>query len=567
MNIYVVLSKPFIHGKINKKNNPYRIISSLLSSQSSNRTTILFVLFFYLLVVCLSSFSDSVMMLNHYHCISGKILFQKQTTMMNKMNNNALHNVQRCYGTSLSFSRNTFVIPSRHRIITKKAMTITSVSPSRSTATNSSIMPHYSSWSSSSSLPSSLSTTISKQVITSITINSNCRRRIDYHHHHRMNTIRLYTVSNIMMMTEQIVRNATTFNETHLGRNGLHLLDGLDVYTVPAIQDGHPLAVYGIHSTEEILLTRSPILLLHGRTWSSVPVYHLLGGHHQQKSETKLESRSLMEALYAKGLQPYAMDFRGFGGTPQDPTGCVEPLRCVEDTQSVLQWIANRHGIINGNNDSVEKENNNNNYHHPHSRKTELPALLGWSQGALIAQLVAQRNDSYQYLSKLILYASIYDPLFRYPRDPLYRSTNGNKYSSDNQNQNNQNNNVTYNEYDSAIEDFTVEGTIPPEPAQLFAEAALICDPIKAKWKHTYQFNTLDPARVQLPCLVIAGDQDPYAPMHVQQDLFCQLGRDSDRTWSILSGCDHAVHLLDGRFRLINILVSFMNNDKRTLGS
>lgn len=374
-----------------------------------------------------------------------------------------------------------------------------------------------------------------------ITINRK-NRIIDQHYHRRIRSYMATSLSN-MIMTEQIVKNATKFSETHLGRNGLHLLDGLDVYTVPSKQDGHPLAVYGIHSTDVAMENnRSPILLLHGRTWSSVPVYHLLGGNQQKATTTKqnhhrdhttLESRSLIEALYHKGLQPYAMDFRGFGGTPLDHTGCVEPYRCVEDTQSVLQWIAQRH-------------------HHPN----KLPALLGWSQGALIAQLVAQRQDSNKYLSKLILYASIYDPLYRYPRDPLYRST----YSDNN----GQNDNVTYNDYDSAIEDFTVEGTMPPEPAQLFAEAALLCDPIKARWKHTYQFNTIDPARVQLPCLVIAGDQDPYAPLHVQQDLFGQLGRDSDRTWSILSGCDHAVHLLDGRFRLINILYSFLTNDKRT---
>jgi hypothetical protein len=38
--------------------------------------------------------------------------------------------------------------------------------------------------------------------------------------------IRLYTVSKIMMMAEDIVRNATNFSETHVGRNGMHLLDG-----------------------------------------------------------------------------------------------------------------------------------------------------------------------------------------------------------------------------------------------------------------------------------------------------------------------------------------------------
>lgn len=349
------------------------------------------------------------------------------------------------------------------------------------------------------------------------------------------------------------------FEDTPLGRNGAHLLDGLDVYSVAA-DDGHPIAVYGINSQSPILddnnnhdiddklttttttTTLKPILLLHGRTWSSVPVFHLLGGSHGTVTTTAAaaadtnhhhthhhESRSLMEALLAKGLQPYCMDFRGFGGTPPDETGCVEPYRCVQDAETVLRWISQRHNLTAAQNP---------------------PALLGWSQGALVAQMAAQK--SHPALSKVILYGSIYDPLIRYPREPLYSSHRPNRT-------------VIYNQFDNAMEDFTVEGTIAPEPARLFAEAALLSDPVRAVWKNLYQFNNCDPARVHVPCLVVAGDQDPYAPLHVQQELFGNLARASDRTWCILSGADHACHLLDdGRFRLINTVVSFVHNGKRT---
>ena len=324
--------------------------------------------------------------------------------------------------------------------------------------------------------------------------------------------------------------SASTFDETALGSQGKYLLEGLDVYTVPASEDGHPLAVYGIGSQTPQQLVNGkelrPILLLHGRTWSSVPVYHL----HLRNQTTKAEnSRSLMEALLQKGLQPYAMDFRGFGGTPHDDTKCVEPNRCVEDAESVLRWIADRHGM---------------------EGTGELPILLGWSQGALVAQLAAQKT--HPLLSKLVLYGSIYDPLVRYMREPLYASKEKRTRTR------------MRNSFDDAIEDFTLEGTIPPEPAKVFAEAALITDPIKAQWVHTYQFNNCDPARVHVPTLVIAGDQDPYAPLHVQQELFTNLARGCDRTWSILSNCDHAVHLLEGRERMINIVVSFAQNGKRT---
>jgi pimeloyl-ACP methyl ester carboxylesterase len=332
-----------------------------------------------------------------------------------------------------------------------------------------------------------------------------------------------------------------SFESTQLGKKGAHLFDGLDVYSVKAKGDDHPLAVYGIQSTDPVQYKEDPslrpILLLHGRTWSSVPVYHLMGGPtHRARGD---ESRSLMEALLEHGLVPYCMDFRGFGGTAKDDTGCVEPLRCVRDTESVLEWIAERHGFDA---DLIDAN----------KTKAELPALLGWSQGALVAQLTAQLKRT--ALSKLILYGSIYDPLHRYPRDPLYVNLNPDPAKV---------REPRLNTFDDAIEDFTIEGTIPPEPACHFGTAALVSDPIKASWRHLYQFNNCDPARIHVPTLVVAGDQDPYAPLHIQQELFCNLGRGSDRTWSILADSDHAVHLLDGRHRLTSIVVSFIQNSKR----
>ena len=61
----------------------------------------------------------------------------------------------------------------------------------------------------------------------------------------------------------------------------------------------------------------------------------------------------------------------------------------------------------------------------------------------------------------------------------------------------------------------------------------------------------------------MAGDQDPYAPLRVQQELFSNLGRGADRTWSIIADADHAVHLLDGRNRFVNIVTSFVQNGKK----
>jgi pimeloyl-ACP methyl ester carboxylesterase len=167
-------------------------------------------------------------------------------------------------------------------------------------------------------------------------------------------------------------------------------LKGLEIITVPAEDDGHPLAVYTIPKDGgNDRQQRTPVLLLHGRTWSSVPVYHLVGGLKDNGTEVyptteEGESRSLIEALFnTNRIQPYAMDFRGFGGTPKDASGFVEPLRCVKDVVSVLNWIqSSEAGGETG-------------------REASRPALLGWSHGALIAQIVAQRHPD--AISKLIL--------------------------------------------------------------------------------------------------------------------------------------------------------------------
>ncbi|KAG7360451.1 serine aminopeptidase, S33 [Nitzschia inconspicua] len=320
-----------------------------------------------------------------------------------------------------------------------------------------------------------------------------------------------------------------TIADTPLGtKEGSLLLDGLDVFTVPASGDDHPLTVYGLKQQTSGGAEPRPddhvLLLLHGRTWSSVPVYHLLGG--PKNAAKGIESRSLMEALNERNVTAYAMDFRGFGGTPKDATGTVEPNRCMEDVESVLSWLAARHKCST----------------------PEKISLMGWSQGALVAQLAAQRRKP--MFSRLILYGSIFDPMVRYPREPLY--VKNREYVGD-----------VENTFDAAVEDFTIEGTIPPKAATNFAEAALLSDPIKAQWKHLYQFNNCDPGMVHVPTLVVVGDQDPYAPLHVQQELFANLGRGSDRTWSILSDADHAVHLLEGRSRFVNVVTSFIMNGKR----
>ena len=314
-------------------------------------------------------------------------------------------------------------------------------------------------------------------------------------------------------------------SQTPLGKDSAsHLLNGLDVYTIYSKEEqNHPLSLYGLHSTEEHaqeIRYRRPILLLHGRTWSSVPVYHLLGGQEQaqkdQEPNDNNRSRSLMEALYEQGLQPYALDFRGFGGTPSDETNVVTPTICVRDVGYAMKYITKKHAFdCNDDDDDNKNEASGDRHHH---QQHYLPVLLGWSQGALVAQLFAQKNP--HTISKLILYGSIYDPLVSYPPIPLYANGTESLASASASASAHTTDDKVKNTFNSAIEDFTIEGSIPPEPATRFAQAALLSDPYKAQWSYLSQFNNLDPARISVPTLVVAGDQGEFYILNMQASIY-----------------------------------------------
>ena len=127
--------------------------------------------------------------------------------------------------------------------------------------------------------------------------------------------------------------------------------------------------------------------------------------------------------------------------------------------------------------------------------------MTNLTTGALIAQLAAQKSP--HLMSKLVLYGSIYDPLVRYPRAPLYLNLTSDEDGMNVEEENTKPEPPRKNTFNDAIEDFTVEGSIPPEPARLFAQTALMTDPIKAQWTQLCQFNNLDPARVHIPTLVV----------------------------------------------------------------
>lgn len=321
------------------------------------------------------------------------------------------------------------------------------------------------------------------------------------------------------------------------------------------------------------------ILLLHGRTWSSQPVFDLRTSDDDDKRQSTLQS------LADLGFAAYALDLRGFGETPRDyrfhdndegdhvenreresagdsddeknqqrrSGGYTTPMRCVADVKCVIDWIAKRHSSSDipsaaTNEDSLIDSDDNSNM----CINTN-PALLGWSQGALVAQMYAQLHGP-TTLSDLILFGSIYDPKTIYPRKPLYLNFD---VSNSQQQRTMAAAPEKANTEVAALEDFTLPGTICDEAASAFSTLALKVDPIKAAWDDLHEFNICNPALVHVPTLVMAGSQDPYVSWDAQRELFDRLGTE-DKAMCILPGCDHAAHILKARRMFIRAVAGFL---------
>ena len=90
----------------------------------------------------------------------------------------------------------------------------------------------------------------------------------------------------------------------------------------------------------------------------------------------------MMDLLVSKGISVYAIDLRGMGSTERDPSGWTCPLQSVQDISDVFDFLADR-GVFR-------------------------PVFVGWSHGALIAQLFAQQYPN--KMSSLVLYGSVFNP-------------------------------------------------------------------------------------------------------------------------------------------------------------
>lgn len=265
--------------------------------------------------------------------------------------------------------------------------------------------------------------------------------------------------------------------------------------------DGHPIAVWEKRAEG----ADEAILLVHGRTWSALPDFDL---------QVEGEDLSLMDGLVAEGFAVYAIDLRGYGGTPRDASGWLTPSRAATDVARVLDWV-NEQGDWRGK-----------------------PHLFGWSVGSTISQLAAQTYPT--SMGSLTLYGYWHDPDDTFPPDddgiePERR----------------------INTAEAAASDFITPGSISQRAIDAYVAASLEADPVRTDVRRLSDYNALDPALLTMPTLVIVGEFDPIAPAERQAKLFSRIGT-GHKQWVSVPGGDHAAHLEAPREYFLVELVTFL---------
>lgn len=265
--------------------------------------------------------------------------------------------------------------------------------------------------------------------------------------------------------------------------------------------EGHPLAVWARRPAHP----RDAILLVHGRTWSARPDFDL---------QVPGEPRSVLAALAARGYAAYAVDLRGYGATPADSSGWNSPDRSAADVAAVLDWVKGQAPSLGA------------------------PVLFGWSNGATVSQLVAQRWPS--RLSVLALIGYWMDPDSKIAPD----STHGPPP-------------VVKNTAEAAASDFISPAVIDDRVKDAYVKASLEADPVFAQWRHLDQYNALDPGLVHVSTLLIQGEHDPLAVTDKQARFFTRLGT-ANREWVTIAGGDHAAILETTQEEVIDALIGFV---------
>ncbi|MEE4278126.1 MAG: alpha/beta hydrolase [Halieaceae bacterium] len=270
--------------------------------------------------------------------------------------------------------------------------------------------------------------------------------------------------------------------------------------------DGHPFAVWEKSAPD----ASEAILLVHGRTWSALPDFDL---------QVEGEQLSFMDSLARAGYATFAVDLRGYGSTPRDPSGWMTPKQAAGDVAAVLAWIAQQQDW------ALE------------------PHLFGWSMGSSISHLTAQTRP--ELLASLTLYG-----FWKDLDEPEAEDTPNMQPLR------------IVNTAEAAASDFITPGSISQRAIDVYVQASIEADPIKTDIRSLSDYNELDPAKLTMPTLVIVGEHDPIAPQAKQAKLFERIGT-GHKQWVVVPGGDHAAHLEAPRDYFLRQFITFLEGVPR----
>lgn len=267
------------------------------------------------------------------------------------------------------------------------------------------------------------------------------------------------------------------------------------------LSNGHPMAVWEKKANN----AKGAILLIHGRTYSSLPNFDL---------QVEGEDLSFMDGITEQGYNTYALDLRGHGGTPRDSTQWLSPDKAAKDILNVLNWIS--------------KENNNINVH-----------LFGFSMGTVSTLLATQKNDKDIASLTLFGFGKDLDKIIPKQKNDVQLKK-------------------IVNTPEHAASDFITPGNISQKAIDAYVEMGLKYDPVKTDWRNYHELNSIDPSIITTPVLLLQGELDPYSPTEKQVKLFTRL-KTADKSWVVISGGDHAAFLETPRKHFIHSLTSFID--------
>jgi pimeloyl-ACP methyl ester carboxylesterase len=267
--------------------------------------------------------------------------------------------------------------------------------------------------------------------------------------------------------------------------------------------DGHELALW----VKSPRTPRATLLLIHGRTWSSLPNFDLTATDG---------NRSVLDAFVRLGYATYALDLRGYGASARDATGWLTPARAVADVRAALDQIAARHPRIE-----------------------PRPALIGYSRGAQIAVMLAQREP--RAMSSLVL--------FGFP--PGVRQTTAHDVEAPAR---------APTTAAAAAEDFITPGAASRSLIDAYVAAALAADPVRVDWRHENEF-AFEPAKIATPTLMIYGVNDPFRG--AASAAFFEALATPDRAYVILPGSDHAAHVENSGRAWIHAIDGFLRSPRQ----